>query len=83
LSSLSQRQFNSIERGLHSLLDVSDITRVERDVLYTRITEVVRKKPAIRRRVGNGEMTVSYAQRLIDAKDRKAKEKWEKQAARA
>ena len=28
-------------------------------------------------------MTVSHAQRLIDAKDRKAKEKWEKQAARA
>jgi hypothetical protein len=28
-------------------------------------------------------MTASHAQRLIDAKDRKAKEKWEKQAARA
>ena len=83
LSSPSQRQFDSIERGLYSLLDVSDITRVERDVLYTRITEVVRKKPTIRRRVGNGEMTASHAQRLIEAKDRKAKEKWEKQAARA
>jgi hypothetical protein len=83
LSGPSQRQFDSIERGLHSLLDVSDITRVEQDVLYTRITEVVRKKPTIRRRVGNGEMTASHAQRLIDAKDRKAKEKWEKQAVRA
>jgi hypothetical protein len=31
-SSPSQRQFDSIERGLQSLLDVSDITRVERDL---------------------------------------------------
>jgi hypothetical protein len=35
LSSPSQRQFDSIERGLQSLLDASDITRVERDVLHT------------------------------------------------
>ena len=83
LSSPSQRQFDSIDRGLQSLLNTSDITRVERDLLYTRVSEVVRKKPTIRRRLGNGEMTASYAQGLIDARDRKAKEKWEKQTARA
>jgi ribosomal 50S subunit-associated protein YjgA (DUF615 family) len=84
LSSPSQRQFDSIERGLQSLLNVSDITRVERDLLYTRVAEVVRKRPTIRRRVAKGgEMTVSHAQALIEARDRKEKAKWEKQAARA
>ena len=84
LSSPSQRQFDSIERGLQSLLNVSDITRVERDLLYTRVAEVVRKRPTIRRRVAKGgEMTVSHVQALIEARDRKEKAKWDKQAARA
>ena len=84
LSSTSQRQFDSIERGLQSLLNVSDITRVERDLLYTRVAEVVRKRPTIRRRVAKGgEMTVSHVQALIEARDRKEKAKWDKQAARA
>jgi DDE superfamily endonuclease len=82
LSSPSQQQFDSIERGLQSLLDVSDITRVERDVLYTRITEVVRKKPTIRRKLGNGPLTASYAQGLIEIRDLKEKLKWDKKNAR-
>jgi hypothetical protein len=83
LSSPSQRQFDSIERGLQSLLDTSDITQVERDVLHTRIAEVVRKKPTIRRRVKNGELTASYAQSLIEMRDLKEKLKWDKKKARA
>jgi hypothetical protein len=83
LSSPSQRQFDSIERGLQSLLNASDITRVERDVLHTRIAEVVRKKPTARRRVKNGELTASYAQSLIEMRDLKDKLKWDKQKARA
>jgi hypothetical protein len=84
LSSPSQRQFDLIERGLQSLLNVSDITRVERDLLYTRVAEVVRKKPTIRRRVAKGgEMTTLHAHAIIEARDRKEKAKWEKQAARA
>jgi hypothetical protein len=84
LSSPSQRQFDSIERGLQSLLNVSDITQVERDLLYTRVAEVIRKRPTIRRRVAKGgEMTVSHAHAIIEARDRKEKAKWEKQAARA
>jgi hypothetical protein len=83
LSSPSQRQFDSIERGLQSLLDASDITRVERDVLHTRIAEVVRKKPTARRRVKNGELTAPYAQSLIEMRDLKDKLKWDKQKARA
>ncbi len=84
MSSPSQRQFDLIERGLQSLLNVSDITRVERDLLYTRVAEVVRKKPTIRRRVAKGgEMTTLHAHAIIEARDRKEKAKWEKQAARA
>ena len=83
LSSPSQRQFDSIESGLQSLLDASDITRVERYVLHTRIAEVVRKKPTARRRVKNGELTAPYAQSLIEMRDLKDKLKWDKQKARA
>jgi hypothetical protein len=79
----SQRKFDSIERGLQSLLDISDMTGVERDLLYTRVAEVVRKKPTIRRRVGNRELTIRYAQGLIEARDQKEKTKWDKQTARA
>jgi hypothetical protein len=54
LSSPSQRQFDSIERGLQTILNTSDVTRVERDILYTRVSEVVRKKPTSQYRVQKG-----------------------------
>jgi hypothetical protein len=84
LSSPTQRQFDSIERGLQSLLDLSDITRAERDLLYTRISDVVRKKPTSRRRVQKGgELTAEYAQQLIKERDQKEKDKWAKKLAKA
>ncbi|KIN00070.1 hypothetical protein OIDMADRAFT_30434 [Oidiodendron maius Zn] len=82
-SSPTQRQFDSIGRGLQCLLDLSDITRAERDLLYSRIAEVVRKKPTSRHRVQKGgELAAEYAQELIRAKDQKDKEKWAKKVAR-
>ena len=36
LSSPSQHQFSSLNRALHDLLDLNDITCTERDMLYTR-----------------------------------------------
>jgi hypothetical protein len=84
LSSPSQRQFDSIERGLQTILDIGDITKAERDLLYTRVAEIVRKKPTSRRRVQKGgELTAEYAQQLIQAKDQKEAQKWAKQLARA
>jgi hypothetical protein len=46
LSSPSQRQFESIERGLHNILD-ADIVEAEKNLIYTRLNEVVRKNPVV------------------------------------
>lgn len=84
LSSPSQRQFDSIGRGLQTILDISDITRAERDLLYTRVREIVRKKPTNRHRVQKGrELTTQYAQDKIKAKDQKEAEIWANKLARA
>jgi hypothetical protein len=84
LSSPSQRQFDSIDRGLQTILDLSNITRAKRDLLYTQVTEIVRKKLTSRRRVQKGgELTTQYTQDKIKAKDKKEAEKWAKQLASA
>ena len=51
-------------------------------MLYVRIAEIIRQKPTARRGVWNGALYAPYAQGLIEERDRKAKEKWSKQAAR-
>lgn len=84
LSSPTQRKFESIERGLQSLLDISDIIQTERDTLYTRIADIKRRKPTSRRRVQKGgELTAQQAQQMIEAKDKERREKYTKQLARA
>jgi hypothetical protein len=84
LSSPTQRKFNSIERGLQSLLDLSDIVQTERDTLYTRISHITSKKPISRRRVQRGgELTAEYAQQLIQNKDQERRQRYTKQLARA
>ena len=84
LSSPTQRKFESIERGLQSLLDLSDIVQTERDTLYTRISQIKGKKPTSRRRVRNaGELTAQHAQQLIQAKDQERRQKYAKQLAKA
>jgi hypothetical protein len=57
LSSPSQMQFESIERGLQKILVDSDVTEAEKNLLYTRLSEVVRKKPISRRRVQKGGLS--------------------------
>ena len=72
LSSPIQRQFESIERRLQTLLDISDITRAERDQLYIKISAVVHKKPTSRYRIQKGrELTAAFVQQLIREKDEK------------
>jgi hypothetical protein len=84
LSSPSQRQFESIECGLHKILDDADIIEAEKNLIYTRLNEIVRKKPASRRRVQKGgELTSEHAQQLIQKKDQERQNKYTKQLARA
>jgi hypothetical protein len=84
LSSPTQRKFDSIERGLQSLLDLSDIVQTERDMLYSRIKDIKGGKPANRRRVQKGgELTAQHAQQLIEAKDKERREKYAKKLATA
>jgi hypothetical protein len=84
LSSPTQRKFDSIQRGLHRILDDSDMTQIEKDMVYSRLSEVVRKKPTSRRRVQKGgELTAEHAQELIQAKDVLERAKWAKRVERA
>jgi hypothetical protein len=84
LSSPTQRKFDSVQRGLHRILDDSDMTQIEKDMLYSRISEVVRKKPTSRRRVQKGgELTAEHAQELIQAKETLERGKWAKRVERA
>jgi hypothetical protein len=87
LSSPSQRQFDSINRGLEGLLDTSDRTLVERDMLYIRVSETMRKKPTnryrLRQRQQGGELTAEYAQAQIAAKDQERRLKYTKKVQRA
>jgi hypothetical protein len=84
LSSPTQRRFDSVQRGLHRILDDSDMTQIEKDMLYSRISEVVRKKPTSRRRVQKGgELTAEHAQELIQAKETLERGKWAKRVERA
>ena len=84
LSSPSRRHFGSIERGLQNVLDVSDITQAERNLLYIRVNEVIRKKPTSRRRIQRGgELNAEYAQGLIREKEKKRSEKYTNRLALA
>lgn len=84
LSSPSRRHFGSIERGLQNVLDVSDITQAERNLLYIRVNEVIRKKPTSRRRIQKGgELNAEYAQGLIREKEKKRSEKYTNKLALA
>ena len=79
LSSLIQYQFESIEYRLQILLDISDITRAERDQLYIKISAVVHKKPTSRYRIQKGrELITTFVQQLIRGKDKKRRLKQEK-----
>jgi hypothetical protein len=84
LSSPSQHRFNSINRGLQNLLDTNDITKVECEMLYTRVAEISRKKPINRRRIKKGgELTAQYANELIRVKEQERAQKWAKKESRA
>ena len=84
LSSPSRRHFGSIERGLQNVLDVSDITQAERNLLYIRVNEIIRKKPTSRRRIQKGgELNAEYAQGLIREKEKKRSEKYTNRLALA
>jgi hypothetical protein len=84
LSSPTQRKFDSVQRGLHRILDDSDMTQIEKDMIYSRLSEVVRKKPTSRRRVQKGgELTTEYAQEQIAAKEALERGKWAKRLERA
>ena len=84
LSSPTQRKFDSVQCGLYRILDDSDITQIEKDMLYSRMSEVVKKKPTSRRRVQKGgELTAEHAQELIKAKDLLERTKYTKRLERA
>jgi hypothetical protein len=84
LSSPTQRKFDSVQRGLHRILDDSDMTQIEKDMIYSRLSEVVRKKPTSRRRVQKGgELTTEQAQEQIAAKEALERSKWAKRLERA
>jgi len=84
LSSPTQRKFDSVQRGLHRILDDSDMTQIEKDMIYSRLSEVVRKKPTSRRRVQKGgELTTEQAQEQIAAKEALERGKWAKRLERA
>jgi len=60
------------------------MTQIEKDMIYSRLSEVVRKKPTSRRRVQKGgELTAEHAQELIQAKDMLERAKWAKRVERA
>jgi hypothetical protein len=60
------------------------MTQIEKDMIYSRLSEVVRKKPTSRRRVQKGgELTTEYAQEQIAAKEALERAKWAKKLERA
>ena len=46
LSSLSQRKFDSIEYRLYQILDNTDITKAEKNLIYIQLSKVICKKLA-------------------------------------
>src|SRR5882757_2543844 len=60
------------------------MTQIEKDLLYSRMSEVVRRKPTSRRRAQtSGELTTEYAQEQIAAKEALERGKWAKRVERA
>ena len=70
LSSLSQRKFDSIEYRLYQILDNTDITEAEKNLIYIQLSKVICKKPASYQYIQKGgKLTTEYTQQLIQKKD--------------
>lgn len=83
LSSPSQRKFDSFDRGTVQYLDEAEITLVERDILYRRISEISKKKTLNRKRIQRGgELTGEMAQELLEKKQRDEVEKQKRKEER-
>jgi hypothetical protein len=65
---------------MQTIIDTNDLIQCERDSLYTRLKEVVRKKPTSRRHVQEGgQLTTHYAQEIIKEKDQRTLDKYNNQ----
>jgi hypothetical protein len=83
LSSPSQRKFDSFTRGSESILDESELIRLERDIAYRQIQNLVAKKPSNRKRLQRGgELTQEQAQAMKQEKDHKEVQKAANKEAR-
>ncbi|RFU27884.1 hypothetical protein B7463_g8432, partial [Scytalidium lignicola] len=73
LSSPSQRKFDYFTYGSKSILDESKLIKLEQDIAYRRIQDLVAKKPFNRKRLQKGgELTDKQALTNKERKDQKA-----------